>query len=72
LLTKEGGFRQPSEEDGSLPEPVEGAEVLSLYFRDFIVFKDKANDIIGIELDDFISYMVDRVSKSKLRLVYVL
>ena len=40
-------------------------ENLKLYAGDLIVFKDKADDIIGVELDNFIQFLINNTNKSK-------
>ena len=32
---------------------------------DLVVFKDKADDIVGVELDSFIVYLINNQKKSK-------
>jgi hypothetical protein len=40
-------------------------ESLRLLVGDLIVFKDKATDILGVELDKFIAFFVEKVNLSK-------
>ena len=40
-------------------------ENVKLVAGDLVVFKDKADDIVGIELDSFIAYLINNQKKSK-------
>ena len=40
-------------------------EKMKLSVADLIVFKDKAEDLIGIELESFIQYLINNQDKSK-------
>jgi len=33
---------------------------------DLIVFKDKADDIVGVELDSFIEFLINNTHRSKI------
>ncbi len=41
-------------------------EKTKLLAVDLVVFKDKADDIIGIELDSFITFLINNQNKSKI------
>jgi len=41
-------------------------EKQTLKVSDLIVFKDKADDIIGIELDSFIEFLINNTHRSKI------
>lgn len=52
--------------EDKLKELMSDVEKQTLLVNDLIVFKKKADDIVGFELDSFIEYLINNTDKSKL------
>ncbi len=52
--------------EGKLLELMSNKEKGKLLAGDLIVFKDKADDIVGVELDSYIAYLVNKQKNSKI------